>query len=104
MSTSQAQGSADGIAADADHWKSPPAIQWWVLSINRANVKNRFFSTIIAGAAGGLLTFGGVFLFQKNLQTPESPQVSYSKKVNFGENMAAAPFDFTRAANKSMRL
>ncbi len=63
---------------------------------------NRFISTIIAGATGGLLTVGGVFLFQKNSQKAETPQTELSRKVNFGENMAVAPFDFTRAANKTM--
>ncbi len=62
-----------------------------------------FFSTILAGAAGGLLTFGGVYLIQQNSQKAENHPVSLSKQVNFGENGAVvAPFDFTRAANKSM--
>ena len=63
---------------------------------------NRVLSTIIAGAAGGLLTFGGVFFVQKNLKSAETAPVSLAKRVNFGENGAVAPFDFTRAANKSM--
>lgn len=63
---------------------------------------NRFLSTIIAGATGGLLTFGGVFLFQKNLKPAETAPISQKRLVNFGENAAVAPFDFTRAANKTM--
>jgi serine protease Do len=63
---------------------------------------NRIISNIIAGAAGGLLTFGGVFLAQNQNQPTEVAPVSKARTINFGENAVVAPFDFTKAADKSM--
>jgi len=60
---------------------------------------NKFWSTILAGAAGGLLTFGAAKIF-------DTPQVVYNtpapaaRQVNYGS--APVPFDFTKAAERSM--
>lgn len=60
---------------------------------------NKFWSTILAGATGGLLTFGAAKIF-------DSPQVVYNtpapaaRQVNYGS--APVPFDFTKAAERSM--
>jgi serine protease Do len=63
---------------------------------------NRIISNVIAGAAGGLLTFGGVFFAQRQIQPTEIAPVSKARTINFGENTVVAPFDFTKAADKSM--
>ncbi|MBV6442122.1 MAG: PDZ domain-containing protein [Haliscomenobacteraceae bacterium CHB4] len=60
---------------------------------------NKFWSTILAGAAGGLLTFGAAKFFEtpQVVSTNPAPVV---RQVNYGG--APVPFDFTKAAEKSM--
>lgn len=62
---------------------------------------NKFWSSLLAGVLGGLVTFAGIRLTQKGNVVHVAPnhtvtarQVSYDAPV--------APFDFTRAAEKSM--
>jgi len=61
---------------------------------------NKLWSTLLAGATGGLVTMGAV----KMLDTPQLPQIpetqTYSKQVNYGG--APVPFDFTKAAERAM--
>ncbi|MDO8367688.1 MAG: trypsin-like peptidase domain-containing protein [Saprospiraceae bacterium] len=61
---------------------------------------NKLWSTLLAGAAGGLVTLGAA----KMLQNPELPQIpeqqTYSKQVNYGG--APVSFDFTKAAERAM--
>ncbi len=61
-------------------------------------MNNKFWSTLLAGAMGGLMTFGAIKLFDK-------PQVNAApatpvRQVNYGGS--PVPFDFTKAAEKSM--
>jgi Do/DeqQ family serine protease len=61
---------------------------------------NNLWSTLLAGAMGGLVTFGAV----KMLETPKASQFqeqqTYSKQVNYG--VTPMPFDFTKAAERTM--
>jgi len=61
---------------------------------------NKLWSTLLAGATGGLVTLGAA----KMLEIPQTPQVpeqqTYSKQVNYGGS--AVPFDFTKAAERAM--
>lgn len=62
---------------------------------------NRFWSTVLAGAAGGLITFGAAKFFEKPQIASLPPQTSAtSKQVSYGG--APVPFDFTRAADRAM--
>lgn len=60
---------------------------------------NKFWSTLLAGATGGLVTFGAAKFFEKPqpLHAEVAPVV---RQVNYGG--APVPFDFTKAAEKSM--
>ncbi|GAB4492818.1 MAG: trypsin-like peptidase domain-containing protein [Saprospiraceae bacterium] len=60
---------------------------------------NKFWSTILAGAIGGLVTFGAVKAFDKPQQVNTAPATPV-REVNYGG--APVPFDFTKAAEKSM--
>ncbi len=65
---------------------------------------NKFWSTLLAGAMGGLVTFGAIKLADKT-QTPQGQNATNTpaKQVNY--NYSAPPpgiFDFTRAAEKTM--
>jgi len=60
---------------------------------------NKFWSTILAGAMGGLVTFGAVKVFDKPYQVNTAPTTPV-RQVNYGG--APVPFDFTKAAEKSM--
>jgi Do/DeqQ family serine protease len=61
---------------------------------------NKFWSTILAGAAGGLITFGTAKMLEKpQVSTNVAPQ-SYARQANYGG--APVPFDFTKAAEKTM--
>jgi serine protease Do len=61
---------------------------------------NKIGSTLLAGAMGGLVTFGALkFSQQSDRQTIVSEQSAPARQVNFA---AAPPTDFTRAAEKSM--
>ncbi|HOY06356.1 MAG TPA: trypsin-like peptidase domain-containing protein [Saprospiraceae bacterium] len=61
---------------------------------------NKFWSTVLAGATGGLLTFGAAKLTEKPqlVTNPETP--SYARQASYGG--APVPFDFTKAAERSM--
>ena len=60
---------------------------------------NKFFSTLLAGAVGGLITLGaGKLLDEPRVAEPVTPVVA--KQVNYGGG--PVPFDFTKAAEKSM--
>ena len=61
---------------------------------------NKFWSTLLAGAAGGLMTLGAAKLLEKPqvVQIPET--TSYARQANYGG--APVPFDFTKAAERSM--
>ena len=62
---------------------------------------NRFLSTVLAGAAGGLITFGAAKFFEKpQIATIQTQTSAASKQVNYAG--APVPFDFTRAADRSM--
>jgi serine protease Do len=62
---------------------------------------HKIWSTILAGAAGGLVTIAAVqFLAPaKESSLPSTPQ-NLTRQVNYGS--APVPFDFTKAAEKSM--
>ena len=60
---------------------------------------NKFWSTLLAGAAGGLVTFGAAKFFEKP-QIVQTSTVPVVRQVNYGG--APVPFDFTKAAEKSM--
>lgn len=60
---------------------------------------NKFWSTILAGAAGGLITFGAAKFFEKP-QAANTVSTPVVRQVNYGG--APVPFDFTKAAEKSM--
>ncbi len=60
---------------------------------------NKFLPTLLAGAIGGMVTLGTAKLLEKpHLATPENTLAA--KQVNYGG--APVPFDFTRAAERSM--
>jgi len=69
--------------------------------LNNGNM-NKFWSSLLAGAIGGLVTFGAVWVFYKpaKAQSVAPEQAIQARQVNF--NAPVAPFDFTRAAEKSM--
>ncbi len=60
---------------------------------------NKLWSTLLAGAVGGLVTFGAANYFEKpqTIVTAPAPVV---RQANYGG--APVPFDFTKAAEKSM--
>jgi Do/DeqQ family serine protease len=60
---------------------------------------NKFWSTLLAGAVGGLMTFGATRFFEKNQAVVTSP-APVARQANYGG--APVPFDFTKAAEKSM--
>lgn len=60
---------------------------------------NKFWSTILAGAVGGLVTFGAAKVFDKPYQVNTAPAAPV-RQVNYGG--APVPFDFTKAAERSM--
>ena len=61
---------------------------------------NKLWSTLLAGAMGGLVTIGAAKMFETP-QTPQFPeQQTYSKQVNYSG--APVPFDFTKAAERTM--
>ncbi|MFN0034333.1 MAG: S1C family serine protease [Saprospiraceae bacterium] len=61
---------------------------------------NRFWSTLLAGATGGLVTLGAAKMLEKPQTTPFPEQQTYSKQVNYGG--APVPVDFTKAAERTM--
>ncbi len=64
---------------------------------------NKFWSTLLAGAAGGLVTFGATQGF-KTTQTQSTQQLpsAPAKQVNYTYGGTPVTFDFTRAAEKAM--
>ena len=62
---------------------------------------SKFWSTLLAGAMGGLVTFGAIYLTQKP-QSSTTTQPAPAKQVNFEYRGAPAPFDFTKAAERAM--
>jgi Do/DeqQ family serine protease len=61
---------------------------------------NKFLSTVFAGALGGLITLGTAKLLENNKPEAAPTQQTYAKQVNYGAS--PAPFDFTKAAERSM--
>ncbi len=64
---------------------------------------NKFFSTLLAGALGGLIVFGAGKLTNgnaKHVVVPESAPVARQTNYTYGGGPVA--FDFTRAAERSM--
>ncbi len=59
---------------------------------------NKFFSTLLAGAVGGLITLGAGKLLESPRMVESAPVVA--RQVNYGGGPAM--FDFTKAAEKSM--
>jgi Do/DeqQ family serine protease len=64
---------------------------------------NKFWSTLLAGAMGGLVTFGAIKLMEKpqNLQDANGVPAP-AKQVNYDYDAPPAAFDFTRAAERAM--
>lgn len=60
---------------------------------------NKLWSTFLAGAIGGLVTFGAATFFEKPQTVVMSP-APVVRQANYGG--APVPFDFTKAAEKSM--
>ena len=65
---------------------------------------NRFWSTLLAGAAGGLVTFAATQWMGKpdNSTSGNAVPPAPVKQVNYTYGGAPVPFDFTRAAEKAM--
>lgn len=66
---------------------------------------NKVFSTLLVGAVGGFLAFGAGKLFEKNVGNQPASENSglaapTARQVNYGGT--PAPFDFTKAADRSM--
>jgi Do/DeqQ family serine protease len=62
-------------------------------------MNNKFWSMLLAGAIGGLVTFGAIKVFNEPQQVNTAPSAPV-RQVNY--NGAPVPFDFTKAAEKSM--
>lgn len=64
---------------------------------------NKFWSTTLAGAVGGLMVFGAIQLTETNQpQSNPLPTAAPVKQVNYSYGGAPVPFDFTRAADRAM--
>jgi S1-C subfamily serine protease len=61
---------------------------------------NKFWSMLIAGAVGGLVTVGASKMLDNSSSVPVFVPTPAAKQVNFGDS--PAPFDFTKAADRSM--
>jgi len=61
---------------------------------------NNLWSTLLAGAIGGLVTLGAAKMLEKPQTSERFEQQTYSKQVNYGG--APVPFDFTKAAERAM--
>lgn len=61
---------------------------------------NKWLSTVLAGATGGIITLGAAKMLENPQITSLPEQQTYSKQVNYGG--APVPFDFTRAAERAM--
>ncbi|MEQ1744278.1 MAG: trypsin-like peptidase domain-containing protein [Saprospiraceae bacterium] len=62
---------------------------------------NKLWSTLLAGAVGGLVTFGAI-KFTEQPQEPQAPAQSLAKQVNYEYGGGPAGVDFTRAAEHTM--
>lgn len=64
----------------------------------------KFWSTLLAGAAGGLLTFGATqWIYKSRMSVVENTPTGSSavvRQVSYGS--VAAPFDFVKAADRAM--
>lgn len=61
---------------------------------------NKLISTVFAGMVGGLITWGAAKLLENNQAPTTQTQQTYAKQINYGTS--PAPFDFTKAAERSM--
>lgn len=64
----------------------------------------QLLSLVLAGVIGGLITLGGLHLLpeQADLSSEKAQHATTVKQVNVAPNLANVPFDFTKAAEKSM--
>jgi serine protease Do len=60
----------------------------------------KIWSTLLSGAVGGMLVFAAIKFTEKPQSMAPSPQPALARQVNYGA--APVPFDFTKAAEKSM--
>lgn len=60
----------------------------------------KIWPTLLAGAVGGLVTFAAVKFTEKPTVVPEQNSQAFTRQVNYGGT--PVPFDFTKAAEKSM--
>jgi len=60
----------------------------------------KIWSTLLAGAVGGMVVFAAVKFTEPPQYTSQSPQPTFARQVNYGTG--PVPFDFTKAAEKSM--
>jgi Do/DeqQ family serine protease len=77
----------------SNHFEQP------ILRLRYKSMNNKFWSTMLAGAIGGLITFGAVKVFNEPQQVNTAPSTPV-RQVNYGGLPTA--FDFTKAAEKSM--
>lgn len=71
-----------------------------ILSQTNCQTMNKFWSMLIAGAVGGLVTVGASKMLDNSSKVSAFVPAPSSKQVNFGDT--PAPFDFTKAADRSM--
>ncbi|MBK6933249.1 MAG: trypsin-like peptidase domain-containing protein [Saprospirales bacterium] len=63
----------------------------------------KFWSTLLAGAMGGLVTFGAIQLLEKpRTQADNLALTTAAKQVKYDFGQGPATFDFTRAAERAM--
>jgi serine protease Do len=64
---------------------------------------SKFWSTLLAGAMGGIVTFGAIRMTEKpQTQSASVPSETLVKQVKYAYGGGPAPFDFTRAAERTM--
>ncbi len=66
---------------------------------------NKFWSTLLAGAMGGLVSFGAIKFSEKpqaQQQPVQNSMEAAAKQVNYEYGGAPVPFDFTKAAETAM--
>jgi serine protease Do len=64
---------------------------------------SKLWSTLLAGAMGGLVTFGAIKMTEKpQAQSAAVPSETLVKQVKYAYGGGPAPFDFTRAAERTM--
>jgi Do/DeqQ family serine protease len=61
---------------------------------------HKIWSTLLAGAVGGLVTFAASKFSETSSEKTPVPPPNYTRQVNYGS--APVAFDFTKAAEKSM--